>query len=170
KLISLSTIVDGVMKLITNNPKKDRDELLNFKNKNGRSALSRKMISQPLRDLYIEYKDDEIEGIIRKYFTKINEILWIHQSDNSYLLKTIGFQTQFEILRQYLLSTSDYELNGIDEKLELLVDIDFSDIFFTASGIGATRMKNISLIRLKLKPLTDLVEHKDYNDYVRLLK
>ncbi|EAA7968543.1 DGQHR domain-containing protein, partial [Salmonella enterica] len=101
---------------------------------------------------------------------KINEILWIHQSDNSYLLKTIGFQTQFEILRQYLLSTSDYELNGIDEKLELLVDIDFSDIFFTASGIGATRMKNISLIRLKLKPLTDLVEHKDYNDYVRLLK
>ncbi|MBS0899661.1 DNA phosphorothioation-associated DGQHR protein 1 [Pantoea dispersa] len=170
KLISLSTIVDGVMKLITNNPKKDRDELLNFKNKNGRSALSRKMISQPLRDLYIEYKDDEIEGIIIKYFTKIKEILWIHQSDNSYLLKTIGFQTQFEILRQYLLSTSDYELNGIDEKLELLVDIDFSDIFFTASGIGATRMKNISLIRIKLKSLTDLVEHKDYNDYVRLLK
>lgn len=170
KLISLSTVVDGVIKLITNNPKKDRDELLNFKNKNGRQALSGKMAAQPLRGLYLEYKDDEIEVIINKFFSKAQSLLWDYQSERSYLLKTIGFQTQFEILRQYLLASSDYELNGIDGKLTLLRQIDFSDIFFTASGIGATRMKTIALIKLGLKDIADLKEHKDFNDYVRLLQ
>ncbi len=169
KFISLSTVVDGIIKLITNNPKKDRDQLLNFKNKNGRQALTDKMPAQPLRSLYLNYKDDEIEKIINKYFSKSKELLWDYQSETSYLLKTIGFQTQFEILRQYLLATSDYELNNIDEKLTLLREIDFSDIFFTASGIGASRMKNIALIKIGLKPLADLKEHKDYNDYMRLL-
>ncbi|HHA1391352.1 DNA phosphorothioation-associated DGQHR protein 1 [Enterobacter ludwigii] len=169
KLISLSTVVDGIIKLITNNPKKDRDELLNFKNKNGRQALTKKMTAQPLRGLYLNYKDEEIEEIINKYFSKSKELLWGYQSETSYLLKTIGFQTQFEILRQYLLTTSDYELNNIDEKLTLLREIDFSDIFFTASGIGASRMKNIALIKIGLKPLADLKEHKDYHDYMRLL-
>ncbi|HFQ8152034.1 DNA phosphorothioation-associated DGQHR protein 1 [Klebsiella aerogenes] len=169
KFISLSTVVDGIIKLITNNPKKDRDQLLNFKNKNGRQALTDKMPAQPLRSLYLNYKDDEIEKIINKYFSKSKELLWDYQSETSYLLKTIGFQTQFEILRQYLLATSDYELNNIDEKLTLLREIDFSDIFFTASGIGASRMKNIALIKIGLKPLSDLKEHKDYNDYMRLL-
>ncbi|EDK3145399.1 DGQHR domain-containing protein, partial [Salmonella enterica] len=152
KFISLSTVVDGIIKLITNNPKKDRDQLLNFKNKNGRQALTDKMPAQPLRSFYLNYKDDEIEKIINKYFSKSKELLWDYQSETSYLLKTIGFQTQFEILRQYLLATSDYELNNIDEKLTLLREIDFSDIFFTASGIGASRMKNIALIKIGLKP------------------
>ncbi|AGO54002.1 hypothetical protein SOD_c10070 [Serratia plymuthica 4Rx13] len=170
KLISLSTVVDGVLKLITNNPKKDRDELLNFKNKNGREALSRNMSSQPLREFYLDYKDEVIEKIVNKYFLKINDLLWIYQTEDSYLLKTIGFQTQFEILRQYLLATSDYNLENIDNKLIMLRDVDFTDIFFTASGIGATRMKNIALIRIGLKPISDLNGHKDYDDYIRLLK
>ncbi|MGN5054377.1 DNA phosphorothioation-associated DGQHR protein 1 [Aeromonas veronii] len=170
KLVSLSTVVDGIIKLITNDPKKDRDQLLNYKNKVGRSALSQSMSSQPLRKFYLNYDDNVIENIVTNYFDRVSQILWIHQSEGSYLLKTIGFQAQFEILRQYLISTSDYELKNIDDVIKGLMDIDFSDIFFTASGIGASRIKNIALIKMNMKQLSDLNGHKDYNDYVRLLK
>lgn len=170
KLVSLSTVVDGIIKLITNNPKKDRDQLLNYKNSHGRSSLVRHMPGQPLRQFYLNYDDNSIESVIINFFEKVSNILWIHQPEGSYLLKTIGFQAQFEILRQYLISTSDYELKDIGDSMARLIDVDFSDIFFTASGIGASRIKNIALIKMNMKSISELSGHKDYNDYVRLLK
>ncbi|WP_339330328.1 DNA phosphorothioation-associated DGQHR protein 1 [Aeromonas hydrophila] len=169
KLVSLSTVVDGIIKLISNNPKKDRDELLNFKNKTGRLALSEKMPEQPLRRYYLEYNDEFIEEVVTIYFDKISDSVWRYQSEESYLLKTIGFQAQFEILRKYLLSTHDYDLENINFQLKKLINIDFSDIFFTASGIGASRIKNVALIKMDLKNISDLYEHKDYKEYVRVL-
>lgn len=168
-LVSLSTIVDGIMKLITGNPKLDRDELLNYKNKNGREALVNNGATRPLRHFYISSQDDFIEKIIFKFFDIMESAVWDKQNKNSYLLKTVGFQAQFDFLREYLSVTNDFELKELKDKVFSISDVDFSDVFFTASGIGAIRIKNIILVKTGFKSIEALSEHKDFEDYKKVL-
>ncbi|MED0321753.1 DGQHR domain-containing protein [Escherichia marmotae] len=168
-LVSLSTIVDGIMKLITGNPKLDRDELLNYKNKNGRKALVSGGTTRPLRQFYISSQDEFIESVIFRFFDIMDSTVWTKQNKNSYLLKTIGFQAQFDFLREYLSVTSDFELKELKGRILSILDVDFSNVFFTASGIGATRIKNIILIKTGFKSIEVLSEHKDFEDYKKVL-
>lgn len=168
-LVSLSTIVDGIMKLITGNPKLDRDELLNYKNKNGRKALVSGGTTRPLRQFYISSQDEFIESVIFRFFDIMDSTVWNKQNKNSYLLKTIGFQAQFDFLREYLSVTSDFELKELKGRILSILDVDFSNVFFTASGIGATRIKNIILIKTGFKSIEVLSEHKDFEDYKKVL-
>lgn len=168
-LVSLSTIVDGIMKLITGNPKLDRDELLNYKNKNGRKSLVSGGTTRPLRQFYISSQDELIENVIFRFFDIMDSTVWTKQNKNSYLLKTIGFQAQFDFLREYLSVTSDFELNKLTDRILSILDVDFSNVFFTASGIGATRIKNVILIKTGFKSIKDFSEHKDFDDYKKVL-
>ncbi|MDO6620403.1 DGQHR domain-containing protein [Shewanella sp. 6_MG-2023] len=169
-IISLSTIVDGILKLITSNPKRDRDDLLNFKNKEGRAKLDKGTPSTPLRAKYIAYDDEYIESIVFDFFDCVDERLWKKQSKESYLLKTIGFNALFDLFKAYLFENDGhFDRNEFCELLSKLDDIDYGHIFFTASGIGASRMKNIFLIRCGYKKLEDLNDHKDYLEYVNIL-
>lgn len=170
RMVSLSTIVDGIMKLITSNPKRDRDELLNYKNKIGRKALANNAPNRPLRQFYLSSQDDVIEKVVFKFFDIMDSVIWTKQDKNSYLLKTIGFQAQFDFLREYLTVTDDFNLNKLKEKITCISDVDFSDLFFTASGIGATRIKNVIFIKAGYKSINELSEHKDYEGYKKILK
>ncbi|MED0598235.1 DGQHR domain-containing protein, partial [Escherichia marmotae] len=82
---------------------------------------------------------------------------------------TIGFQAQFDFLREYLSVTSDFELKELKGRILSILDVDFSNVFFTASGIGATRIKNIILIKTGFKSIEVLSEHKDFEDYKKVL-
>ncbi|PTQ88581.1 DGQHR domain-containing protein [Agitococcus lubricus] len=170
-IVSLATIVDGILKLITTNPKSDRDELLNYKNTKGRNGLSNGSKNTPLRQLYLDGQDAKIESIIFQYFEAIYQVLGDKQKPNSYLFKSVGFQSLFELLKRSLSdnnSTFDYEKTK--KALSVLEKVDFSDIFFTASGIGASRIKNVCFILLNYKSLNELIQNKDYQDYQKFLK
>jgi len=163
--------VDGILKLITSSPKRDRDELLNFKNKQGRKTLDKWTGNTPLRSKYIDYDDEYIEHIIFEFFNCLDEKLWKSQNSDSYLLKTIGFNASFDLFKTYLIkSKGAFDKNKFNDLLNNLVDIDYGHIFFTASGIGASRMKNIFYIKCGYKELEELIDHKDYDQYVNILK
>ena len=168
-LVSLSTIVDGIMKLITGNPKLDRDELLNYKNKDGRKALISNGSTRPLRPFYISSQDEFIEKVIFIFFDIMDSAVWTKQSKNSYLLKTVGFQAQFDFLREYLSVTNDFDLKELRNRVLSILDVDFSDVFFTASGIGAARIKNTILIKTGFKSIEAFSEHNDFKYYKKIL-
>lgn len=169
-IVSLAAVVDGILKLITNNPKADRDQLLNYKNKKGRAGLQENMQNTPLRKYYIQYNDKYIEDTVFLFFNVVYETLAKVQKDNSYLFKGIGFSALFNILKTYLINNNlILDTQVLTRELDKLKFIDFSDIFFTASGIGASRLKNVCFIKLGFKNIEDLKLHKDYKEYERII-
>ena len=75
--ISTSAIMQGILSLISSNYKRDRIEMMNKKIFSGRD---RKMVKDfrdlsPLRDEFLEYKDEKIESIIFSFFQTINELI-----------------------------------------------------------------------------------------------
>ncbi|ALM64984.1 tgtA5 cluster protein 1 [Vibrio parahaemolyticus] len=170
-IISLSTIVDGILKLISSNPKSDRDALLNYKNKNGRKGLTSGTQNTPLRSSYISGNDRYIEDVIFDFLNSLEEKLWGEQNANSYLLKTVGFQASFDLLRHYIKNSGgNFDKFEFMDLIEPLSKVDFSDVFFTASGIGASRIKNVMLLKCNYVELSKFKDHKDLQEFQRFVK
>lgn len=145
-IISTATIVDGICELISGNPKRDRIQMQQTSILHGRSRSMIKDLKDisPLRRAFIDGEDQLIYDIILAYFNSVKEILWNKADSKSYIIKTVGVQALFDILRLILLRTNDSPL-GIDysQYLRPSASVDFSDSFFQASGIGRSRIKNI---------------------------
>ncbi|EHK9183093.1 DGQHR domain-containing protein [Vibrio vulnificus] len=154
--ISLASLVDSIMKLFTTNPKKDRDHILYYRNKKGRKTLG-KNASLPLRDLYIDGQDDEIEHLI---FEFINYIFSKYKK-NSYLFKTIGVESLFSILKEYLKKGGGMDIGSIMTFLMPIWEIDFSIDYYTASGIGKSRISNTLMVVTGLKDISSITNEID---------
>lgn len=164
--ISMATIVDGIVRLISNNPKQDREEMHKFKLFEGRNR--NKLINKnglPLRKLYIEGNDLAIYKIIANYFTAADIVFWNKSGDRSYIKKTVGIQALFDILKlllnQVAENNSDYDkrmfsADYFSNKLNFASNIDFSDDFFQASGKGRGRIKNCIGICSNIFSIEDL--------------
>ncbi|QFQ89084.1 hypothetical protein F8A10_16925 [Paracoccus kondratievae] len=96
----------------------------------------------PLREIYISGNDVLLFQIILNYLKACDEVFWKGAERDSYILKTIGVQAVFDILRQ--LAGQAYADRNISEeyfvsKLKGAQDIDFSeDCFKNPSGSGRT--------------------------------
>jgi len=96
--ISTAAIVESLIRLISANPKQDRDILHKLPLAlRSRSRLSSD--SAPFRKFYLENRDDELEGMVRSYFQIVSENLWTHANESSYIRKMIGIQGLFDALR-----------------------------------------------------------------------
>lgn len=165
--VSTATIVDGILKLISSNPQKDKDEMHKKRIEEGRSRKSLKIDNSPLRRLYLETNDLAIYKAITNFFSAANTTLWSRAFNNSYITKTVGIQALFDVLR---LLMADFEanknisLNYFESVLAKVSEIDFSDQFFQASGKGRTRIKNsiafkAGLIEKEKLPQDDLLDY-----------
>lgn len=151
KLVSMATIVDGILKLISKNPKRDRTKLtsVNLK-KRDRSALDDD--GSPLRFMYLSQYDDAILEVIRNYFFVVNEIFWDIEDPDPYIKKTVGIQALFDVLLKLLgdfQNRLDGEYEDFKSQLEPLKGMKFADA--QASGIGRTNIKNAILDKLELR-------------------
>jgi len=155
-VISTASIVDGICSLISSNPKRDRIIMQQFSVFSGRSRSMIKHIKDvsPLRDLFIEGKDQVVYDTIVAYFNLFNSIFWKVASEKSYIYKTIGVQAAFDLLKMILVRVEAEEPNAIDFNKYLLPasKIDFSDKFFQASGIGRSRIRNSIALAANLVP------------------
>ena len=166
KVISLAALVDSIISLISSNPKDDRDNILYYKNKNGRRCLVAKKVSPPLRSMYIDGNDDLIEKILNDYLEIVNEDLLSMQPSRSYINKTVGYQALFDFLKYYLkINENVFDKQKIIPLILKIKGIDFTNTFFTASGLGRGRMKNVMLVTAGLKPLESLQKSKDFELY-----
>ncbi len=171
-LVSTSTIVDGVLKLITTNPKRDSNLLNTFDLKQrNRSLLERDR--SPLRGFYLSNNDLFIYTSIINFFNVVGEDIFQNSNKNSYIKKTIGIQALFAVLRNILLIRLEVDKNISKEYFRTFItkfkNIDFADNFFTASGIGKSRIQNIILISIEFKSIDEIKKEEDKENYIRLL-
>jgi DNA phosphorothioation-associated DGQHR protein 1 len=167
--ISTAAIMEGILSLITSNYKRDRIEMMNKKIFYGRDRKMLKDIkdSSPLRNEFLNYKDDFIEDIVFSFFQAINEKIWTKTDNpNSYLKKTIGVQALFDLLKESLKINKKFDPIII----EYIAKIDFSDYYFQASGIGKTRIRNVMFILNSIKSIEDIKSEADQKEIKRIIK
>ncbi|NLJ50479.1 MAG: hypothetical protein GX428_12990 [Candidatus Atribacteria bacterium] len=170
--VSTATIVEGVLSLFTNNPRRDRDYMHSIKIEMGRERKNLRNFvysdNSPLREYYLNCNDLIIYTLVKNYFNAVSETLWIND-DRSYIRKTVGIQALFDLLRKICttaLNSKDITKEYFLELLTPCKKINFSDNFIQASGKGRQRIRNCLEYKLKLKSKEDL--KSEIADYIRL--
>lgn len=143
--ISMATVVDGILRLISRNPKEDRNTIRRPENiDEGRECL-KSLASLPLRSFYISGNDKAIYDLICNYFSAVQHEIWDHVGAASYLRKTVGVQALFDVLKVIVASrpiTSDnFSETALRSLLSPCNGIDSSGTKYEASGIGRSEIR-----------------------------
>lgn len=156
-LVSAATIVDGILKLISTNPKLDKYALQERSHNERKRSDLLFMDKSPLRELYLNYSDAVLYKVLLNFFSACDMVIFkTVEVNNSAILKTVGIQALFDVLFFYinLKKSLGQSLNEIDFKYSFFVDefsklegIDFSNQFFQFSGLGKNRIKNVILLK-----------------------
>lgn len=167
-VISTATIVDGIVSLISSNPKRDRilmQQKSLFSGRN-RDMLNEVRDTSPLRSLFLKNKDLALYETITKYFMIVDEIYWKRTSHNSYIFKTVGIQALFDVLKTILRNENIENIENINFYNYLIkaTNIDFTDKFFQSSGIGRGRIRNSINVMIGLLDKSK-IKKKDLSSY-----
>jgi DNA phosphorothioation-associated DGQHR protein 1 len=145
-VVSTATIVDGICGLISSNPKRDR---ILMQQKSFLGGRSREMIAgvkdtSPLRKFFLANQDKTIYDTIINFLKSVKKWLWANVPSNSYIIKTVGIQATFDIMKMILRKENSETPQTIDfdKYLDKASQIDFTDKFFQSSGIGRGRIRN----------------------------
>lgn len=142
--ISTASFIDGVVKLISSDPKMDRykiNERLAF-GLAGRKSLYYDS-SLPLREYYIKHNDKAIEQTIDAFFLAVKNNFEIGDVSDSIFTKTIGVSALFQLLGKILKANgvSKDTLNSFEVLLGKAKIIKFDDRdFYPSSTKGQTRL------------------------------
>lgn len=164
-MLSTAAMVDGILKLISSNPQRDRDFLVMKKeefwgDKTRKSLVKSSRDKSVLRDFYINCADDIIYEVLESFFGSVKSMLWNNASQNSVITKTIGISILFDILREIL--EKDVSIRRFEEYIFKIKDIDYSSDYFQLSGLGKTRLRRILRYKLGFLERSEL-EEEDFN-------
>lgn len=143
--VSTAVVVEGIMRLITTNPKKDTTNLLEGSKKKRNELSEVRKDKSPLRNVYLNSGDAIIYTMTMNYLSACEEVFWDDAPGGSFITKTVGVQALFDILRG--LAKEAYDVRNIStayfvEKLKPAGDIDFSsEAFRNASGSGRSAIR-----------------------------
>lgn len=143
--VSMATVVDGILRLISKNPKEDRNLVRRPENKErGRETLT-PIKGVPLRALYIQSNDKAIYDLLCNYFSAVRSTIWATAGKGSYLRKTVGVQALFDILKELLcgspLTASNFSINALTTTLRPCSNLDPNGDKYQASGIGRSDIR-----------------------------
>jgi DNA phosphorothioation-associated DGQHR protein 1 len=152
--VSMATIVDGILRQISKNPKHDRYTIRKASNKEiGRGCLD-ELPELPLRRFYLNGNDQAIRQVISDYFWAVRDVIWKNAPPKSYLRKTIGVQALFDVLKVMLetraITATTFSRRALTELLSPCSDLDPDGTKYQASGIGRREIKSVLLDALKL--------------------
>jgi hypothetical protein len=74
-----------------------------------------------------------------------------------------------QILLNHLEKDTNISVDYFKNKLKEFESIDFSDNFYTASGVGRVRIYNTFLLKIGYKKIDSIKKEIEKKDYVRLL-
>lgn len=155
--ISTAVVVQGILKLISSNPIKDSNEInKRYADEKPTREILRgyRRDKSPLRAAYIDVQDKVIYLMVRNFLTACNEIFWTKNDTNSFIIKTVGVQALFDILK--ILAADAYELKDIRVSyfkniLAPAATIDFtSSEFNNASGAGRATIRRSILNKIQI--------------------
>lgn len=156
--ISMASIIDGILSLISSNPEKDRSYLHKLKLKERDRKLLPEMNSAPLRDLYLSKEDKTLLRIIENFFLAVEEVLWIDDMASKFQ-KTLGIHALFDVLKAISKTENLKENHSVEffkEKLRPVTNVDFSQSYFGVQTKMRTRLKNTIFVTSKMKSINDL--------------
>ena len=145
--VSMATVVDGIVRLFSSNPKQDANELLKELPPKKRPALEvvRSRDRSPLRQLYIDGNDKVLYSIVSNYLAACKETFWSKAPTGSFIVKTVGLQAQLDVLRLLapeILTTRKASVAYFLERLKPAAVIDFAgQRFRNASGSGRSEIR-----------------------------
>ena len=162
--ISMATIVEGILSLITSSPKKDRDLLHRYplEARSRKKILSSEKSNAPFRDFYLsENRDIVIYKTVQNYFNAVEGLFWnnIRPGSRTLIRKTAGIQALFRVLKELLpaqLETKDLSVEAWRSKLIVAKGkLNFeASIFTESSGKGKTRIQDAILVMIGEKKLS----------------
>lgn len=153
--VSLATVVDGILRLISRNPMEDRNTIRRPQNREkGRESLVG-TTGGPLRDFYLKENDKAIFELLCNYFTAVQKSVWSKAGPASYLRKTVGVQALFDVFRELLatapITSSNFSVEALTHRLAPCSTLDPAGDKYQASGIGRSEIRNEILTLLDLK-------------------
>ena len=172
--VSTATVVDGILKLISTNPKEDRDVLHRDPLISRKRSLLSAESKAPLRQLYRDINDLAIYTAVENYFKAVEQTLWKAAKEASYLFKTVGIQALFDVLNRILTEKfkeeRDLRIDYFAGFLEPSLSLDFSESFFRqASGMGRVQIRSIILLLARLISVEELPK-TNRDEYLRVAK
>lgn len=144
--VSTAVLVEGIMRLVTTNPKKDANDLLDRQRKKRHDLTAGRADKSPLRQVYLTCQDSVLYTIVRNYLTACETVFWEPASEDSFITKTVGVQAVLDILRKFLAKVAyeqkDISVARFQADLTPAGGIDFSDERFRkASGAGRSLIR-----------------------------
>lgn len=151
--ISTAVIVEGIIKLISSNPRSDSNKIFQSR-KSNRSDLE--IDNSPLRKLYLEQNDAVLYKLLINYFSACKNIFWDKASSDSFIIKTVGIQALFDILKEIstdaIYQSKDISLAYFEEKLGAAKNINFSlEEFKVASASGRRKIRETIALEIGLR-------------------
>lgn len=156
--VSTATVVEGILKLISKNPVRDRNQMYRSR-KNRKRALLDARDGSPLRSLHVDNNDLALYTLIGNYFLAVKSMFWARAKDSSYIIRTVGIQACFDVLSMLasdVMRDRDISAERFTGILAPAAKSDFSLDYYQASGIGRTRLRRKLLFDLKLLPEAEL--------------
>lgn len=145
--VSTAVVVDGILRLISSNPKSDANAMLTPVRKT-RAALAEdgaRRDRSPLRQAFVANQDAVVYQMVKNFLIACDAVFWADAPPNSFITRTIGVQAQFDILRQ--LAGEAYEtkvisISAFEDRLSGAKGLDFSkDLYRNASGSGRSLIR-----------------------------
>lgn len=175
--VSTATIVEGILSLISKNPKEDRDYLHRepIEYRSRKKILSKGSEPPPFRELYLSGdRDIVIYKALLNFFNATKEIFWdtIDPYSKTLIRKTAGIQALFHVFKILLpaqIKESNLQQTTWKDILGPAGVIDFSNInIFESSGRGRNRIRDAILVKIKRKSL-DKIPDKQFKNYLKTI-
>ena len=143
--ISMATVVDGILRLVSRNPKEDRNTVRRTDNQDiGRMSLL-PVSGLPLRQFYLDANDKGIYDLLCNYFSAVKKTVWAGAGQGSYLFKTVGVQALFDVLKELLsdlpITASNFSIKSLSATLQPCSNLDSKGDKYQASGIGRSEIR-----------------------------
>ncbi|MFL9709344.1 DGQHR domain-containing protein [Methylobacillus sp. Pita1] len=143
--VSMATVIDGILSLISKKPKEDRYKIKSIEHtKSDRSSLQ-EIQDLPLRSYFIQNNDRAIYDVIFNFFTAYRIVVLDKAHSDSYLLKTVGIQAAFDLLKKITatlpINADNYNIESLVKFLSPCSTIAKKDNRYQASGIGRSEIR-----------------------------
>ncbi|MBB3952979.1 DNA phosphorothioation-associated DGQHR protein 1 [Aureimonas jatrophae] len=143
--VSTATIVEGILRLISANPKRDTNAMLTSRIGTRSILKDGSRDRTPMRSIYINGNDAVLYGVVLNFLKACDECFWQKASPSSFITKTVGIQALFDILRKLAPSVVEERKGKVSQFVEILDPasrINFSSVEFkNASGSGRSMIR-----------------------------
>lgn len=176
--VSAATIVEGILSLISRNPKEDRARLnqKEFGSSSRKKVLNLGIKPPPFRELYLaEDRDVVIYKTLLNFFNAVHNLFWANLTvdSKSLIRKTAGVQALFQVLKELTpsqLAKKDIQQSTWEAILEKAKTLDFADItVFESSGRGRARIRDAILVVVGIKKLDEIQDSRFRNYLEKML-